>query len=448
MFFFRASPSFAIIDVSLTLQIYAHESELVDYWVQEPNVVDYWVQEPNAVAMPTGEDPDAASTDVCMQEYHVAVSLVDLTAAAAASADDERVSPPPPPIIDLTTAASDDEMVSNTRRSIAHESELVDYWVQEPNAVDHDVKVLLDHLMPTGEDPDAASSMATARCHRAQATTGATTAATTAATITDDSCTRKFLYSDREDFRNAVTITSNDWDRLEPGIYLNDSCIDVYTRHLQASLSPNIKMHVFSALFFGGCVIRSWEYAACSGWTKKVDVFDKDLLLFPLVGQSHWSLLCIVKPGQLALRSVNLVRGVKHLDGEGCVMIMDSIHGFHSMKKYAKPILDFLWNDWLFKKSYEFNITQDEMPKMKKHFKSARNIQCKVNILSKLLFHVILLLFLLRYLSKLEELSAELLFARILNYFLNYYQPYYLALIQLISLGSTSAKTCIAKRMQ
>jgi hypothetical protein len=50
----------------------------------------------------------------------------------------------------------------------AHESKLVDSWVQEPNAVEQDVQVLLDHLMPTGEDHDGASSMAPAQCRRAQ----------------------------------------------------------------------------------------------------------------------------------------------------------------------------------------------------------------------------------------------------------------------------------------
>ena len=54
-----------------------------------------------------------------------------------------------------------------------------------------------------------------------------------------------FLYSNKPDFRDAIAVRSDDWDRLKPGIYFNDNCIDVYTRHLQASFSRAKKIHIF-----------------------------------------------------------------------------------------------------------------------------------------------------------------------------------------------------------
>ena len=65
------------------------------------------------------------------------------------------------------------------------------------------------------------------------------------------------------------------------------------------------------------------------GWTKKVDLFSKDLVIFPICeNNSHWYLVTAVRPGR----------------PDGFIFVLDSLGG--GRKKALENILDYLAAEW------------------------------------------------------------------------------------------------------
>ena len=65
------------------------------------------------------------------------------------------------------------------------------------------------------------------------------------------------------------------------------------------------------------------------GWTKKVDLFSKDLLIFPICeNNSHWYLVAAVRPGEV----------------DGFIFVLDSLGG--GRKKALENIIEYLAVEW------------------------------------------------------------------------------------------------------
>lgn len=58
-------------------------------------------------------------------------------------------------------------------------------------------------------------------------------------------------------------------------------------------------IYAFSSMFYQKLTERkkSESYELVKKWTKNVDLFSKDFIFIPINMGSHWSLLCIVRPG-------------------------------------------------------------------------------------------------------------------------------------------------------
>lgn len=90
----------------------------------------------------------------------------------------------------------------------------------------------------------------------------------------------------------GAQVEAHDMAKLRPGKWLNDEVINFYgqllmQRSSQAEASDCWRIHVFSSFFWQNLTTRG--YAGVRRWSRRVDIFTKDLILLPInVGQAHW----------------------------------------------------------------------------------------------------------------------------------------------------------------
>ena len=89
--------------------------------------------------------------------------------------------------------------------------------------------------------------------------------------------------------------------RLRDGSWLDDEIMNFYGTMIQdRSEGPKTNGHVktakirdvhyFNSFFFAKLQTQGYEGAKLKRWTKKVDIFSKDLVVFPInLGNMHWT---------------------------------------------------------------------------------------------------------------------------------------------------------------
>ncbi|KAF4685843.1 hypothetical protein FOZ60_005991 [Perkinsus olseni] len=117
-------------------------------------------------------------------------------------------------------------------------------------------------------------------------------------------------------------IGERDIDLLGPEQRLNDNLIDFFLSLFTGAIAQN-SAYAFSTFFYSQLTQKSlqigWERV--KNWTKNVDIFAHDLLLFPInEANQHWWLIAVIRPKALA-RAIN---GLPNLGAEGCLVALDS----------------------------------------------------------------------------------------------------------------------------
>ncbi|KAF4713880.1 hypothetical protein FOZ63_028460 [Perkinsus olseni] len=117
-------------------------------------------------------------------------------------------------------------------------------------------------------------------------------------------------------------IGERDIDLLGPEQRLNDNLIDFFLSLFTSAIAQN-SAYAFSTFFYSQLTQKSlqigWERV--KNWTKNVDIFAHDLLLFPInEANQHWWLIAVIRPKALA-RAIN---GLPNLGAEGCLAALDS----------------------------------------------------------------------------------------------------------------------------
>ena len=116
--------------------------------------------------------------------------------------------------------------------------------------------------------------------------------------------------------KDAVTLTDHDMRRLKTYDFLNDSLVDYQIKLMQTHLQEwqRRSCYFFSSFFLkrlsnavdavpgatrGYRDIKRVEqgYGTVSRWTRRVDLFQKDLVFIPIVEHLHWTLAVLYKPG-------------------------------------------------------------------------------------------------------------------------------------------------------
>ena len=143
-----------------------------------------------------------------------------------------------------------------------------------------------------------------------------------------------------------------DLKRLEPGQYLNDTIIDFYLNYLKEQVLPSDDrdgVHIFTTIFYA-CLktadkrnreeipAREKRHLAVARWTKSVNIFQKNLLVFPICTNSHWFLIVVVKPGLIVCPDE------KNNNGEPSIIVLDSLGG--SQGTSVRLIREYLAEEW------------------------------------------------------------------------------------------------------
>ncbi|KAH9263840.1 hypothetical protein BASA83_012717 [Batrachochytrium salamandrivorans] len=121
-----------------------------------------------------------------------------------------------------------------------------------------------------------------------------------------------FVYPFDEHF--TVSIKDTDHERLNEGVFLNDSIIEFYLKYLQqdsnSGLDPK-NVHIFSTFFYQTLTRNTSKccptkdsylesgYNRVKSWTTKVNIFEKKFLVIPINEDLHWYLAIVYNPGAL-----------------------------------------------------------------------------------------------------------------------------------------------------
>lgn len=102
-----------------------------------------------------------------------------------------------------------------------------------------------------------------------------------------------------------VTVLQADFDRLDPGEFLNDTMIDFGLKYLleqirQRDADLHQEIFVFSSFFYNRLnekrSDRSVGYELVKKWTRKAELFKKKYIVVPINENLHWYLAIIVNP--------------------------------------------------------------------------------------------------------------------------------------------------------
>jgi Ulp1 family protease len=138
--------------------------------------------------------------------------------------------------------------------------------------------------------------------------------------------------------------------RLQPGVYLNDNLVNFYLDHLQRAGS---RVHVFSSYFYTRIVdlvasgqkstpeFRLYLWENLKRWIKNVDIWGQDILLIPIHGSLHWSVVAVFHPGSLLLVNVDgRIPCLLHLDSGKCFRLHRSATLFNHIRIFLRACLE------------------------------------------------------------------------------------------------------------
>ncbi|PWN32554.1 cysteine proteinase, partial [Meira miltonrushii] len=162
-------------------------------------------------------------------------------------------------------------------------------------------------------------------------------------------------------------VESHDIQKLSPRQWLNDEVINFYLKMIERrtqrtkdlELIADVKkrwngiwnVHVFNTFFYEKLVKQG--YAGVRQWTRKVDIFTKDLILLPInLGQAHWVCAAI---------------NMRKLRFE----YYDSMHSYN--RKAFDVLSDYVHNEYNDKKKGEFG--QLDLSGWKRYFSQQSPIQ-------------------------------------------------------------------------
>ena len=111
-------------------------------------------------------------------------------------------------------------------------------------------------------------------------------------------------YPNEDNAKDVVTLNTGDVERLEEGVFFNDNLIDFYTRYMRKEVwsdEVKSKIHVFSCHFYEKLIEKSEHfdsktkinYENVRTWTKDFNIFQKDYVIIPINGCTHWSLVIV-----------------------------------------------------------------------------------------------------------------------------------------------------------
>ncbi|KAH9060853.1 cysteine proteinase [Lactarius vividus] len=155
----------------------------------------------------------------------------------------------------------------------------------------------------------------------------------------------------------SLQVSDADLSRLRPGTWLNDEIINFYGQLIldrSASHPRNtsvkngarsekgsiLNVHYFNSFFFEKLVRDGYQKARLAKWTKKFDLFSKDVALIPINhGNSHWTAAAI-NFRRRRIESFDSM-GVKRQD------VFDLLREYVELEHLNKKSKPFDWTGWV-----------------------------------------------------------------------------------------------------
>ena len=131
-----------------------------------------------------------------------------------------------------------------------------------------------------------------------------------------DSSSAKPLFIYPEDDPHGILVTTNELARLEPGIYLNDTLVELDLRWIFEDIKPSLQQtsFYFSSFFYRKLTANNHSrqpYSVSSQsqdsrnelahrqvrkWTQNINIFERDFLFIPICEHLHWYLIIVAFP--------------------------------------------------------------------------------------------------------------------------------------------------------
>jgi len=156
--------------------------------------------------------------------------------------------------------------------------------------------------------------------------------------------------------RSHVTIVVEDYEKLEAGMWLNDTLIDFWMQWISRDLLSN-DVHFFTSHFHS--TLESDGVEGVKSWVARnnINIFEKKLIFIPSCRELHWSLCVIVNPGAVDKSRSNLI-SVDEDDRAhspiSCILFFDSLN-LH--KRLSSQILLLKWLNYEWQRVYDSSIT-------------------------------------------------------------------------------------------
>ena len=155
-----------------------------------------------------------------------------------------------------------------------------------------------------------------------------------------------------EESRAVLTFAVSTIERLEPGIYLNDTLIDFWQQWIWRN-ADKTSIHYFTTHFF--TTLEKNDPESVKRWTEKrgVDIFTKRFIFIPINKSLHWSLCVVVNPGAIIAhrehmmedRNSNTTNLVVEDNPFPCILFFDSLRA-HAKNRFAKLVRKWLNSEW------------------------------------------------------------------------------------------------------
>ena len=147
-----------------------------------------------------------------------------------------------------------------------------------------------------------------------------------------DSSSAKLLFVYPEDDPHGILVTTNELARLEPGIYLNDTLVELDLRWIFEDISPSLQQRsfYFSSFFYRKLTAHNprpsvgssqsqdarFEFAhrQVRKWTRNVNIFERDFLFIPICEHLHWYLIIVAFPR--AMLTGKKIASPSNVDGD------------------------------------------------------------------------------------------------------------------------------------
>ena len=173
-----------------------------------------------------------------------------------------------------------------------------------------------------------------------------------------------------EESRAVLTLAVSTIERLEPGVYLNDTLIDFYHRWIWRNTEKS-SVHYFTTHFF--TALEKNDPESLKRWTERrgVDVFAKKFIFIPINKSLHWSFCVVVNPGaimahreRMAVQENGNTMDLMSADEPfPCILFFDSLK-FHPKNRVAKLVRIWLNTEWKRRYPHQSVLTPFDMKSM------------------------------------------------------------------------------------